>query len=122
LEDILVCLESITPRIAPEHPEDVSNVATGIARANQIGRHQRTRVDHRVVWPVVALIEDDRDRVELVARRLHPDPLEHTLAPMGLERHAVDEDLGYGLQREWRVVVAGAVDLSVHRREADREP
>jgi hypothetical protein len=85
----------------------------------EVAGHERARIDHRVVRTVVALVEDNR--VERVAAGLHPDPFENVLASVILERESVDEDLGHGLKRERRFVVADALKLAVRRDQGDGE-
>ena len=80
---------------------------------------ERSRVDHRIVRAVVALVEDDG--VESVAARLHPYPLQNAVPSASLKCQAVDEHLGDGLHGERSVVIASVKDLAVCGREADGE-
>ena len=119
LDDVRVHRQVVVAGVDAHRRHDALGLLGGVAAAHEVARHERARVDHRVVGPVVALVEDDR--VERVAARLDPDVAQDLLAPVVLERQRVREDLRDRLQREERLLVAGPEEHAVDRRQADAE-
>lgn len=58
------------------------------------------------------------DRIEAATRRLAADPPPDLIALLA-QRQRQGEHLGYALDRERLVAVAGAVDVPIHRGECD---
>src|SRR5215217_9712231 len=108
----------LSPAHARMTPSSRSSLRSPLA-PHQVGRHQRARVDHRVVRTVVSLVE--HDRVERVATGLDADPSKDILPPVVGQRERIGEHLGDRLKRERPVMVTLAVQLAVDRCQADRE-
>ena len=115
----LVDLQAVVARARPHDAEQPLDLALAARAVHEVGGHQRARVDHRVVRPVVALVEDDR--VERVAAGLDAHAGQDVLLGVVGERERVGEHLGDRLERERPVVVALAEHLAADRRQADRE-
>lgn len=120
LANVLVYLQILVPGVAPEDPWYAFEVLRRVVALHEVGRRERSRVDHRIVRAVIALVEDDG--VERVAARLYPDSLENVVASVSLQSHTVDEHLGDGLEGERSVVVSNAKEFAICGSEADGEP
>ena len=79
----------------------------------------RAGVHHRVERAVVGLVE--ADRIEALAGGLYANMPQHRLPPQPVERVAVDERLGDGLDGEALRRVADMIDGAVHRGDGDAE-
>ena len=118
-EDRVVDVEVATGEAA-ETAEQAGHPLRVVLAPQQVGGGDRAGVDHRVEGPVTDGVE--HDRVERLAGGLDADALEHALAPVVLERQAVDERLRDRLQREQAVGVADVEALALGGDHADREP
>src|ERR687898_520047 len=116
-ESTLVHLQSLVPGVASESVQYECILLRSVPALYEVGRHERPRINHRIVWTVVPLVENNG--VERVATRLHPHSLQNVVASAGFQSQAVDEHLRDGLEGEWPVVVASVVDLAVRCRKAD---
>jgi hypothetical protein len=86
---------------------------------DQFGGGDRAGIDHRVERAAVRHVQ--RHRIEAVARRLDPDLGEDGVAPMLLQRVAVDEGLGDRLDGEGMIRIANRMDRAVHGGDGDAE-
>ena len=74
-------------------------------------------IDHRIEWPIVLLIENDR--VESFAGRFDSNFAQDVIDAVIFEREAVDKRLGYGLNRKQMSRIACFIDLTIGSRECD---
>ena len=115
-----VHLEAVVAGVAAQGRQHPVELLAGVPAADEIRRHERPRVDHRVVGPVVALVE--LDRVERVAAGLHADPRQYALAALVLQGEPVGEHLGHRLEGEGHLVVADVLRVAVDGDDRDGEP
>ena len=92
----------------------------GVAGADQAGSGYRPRIHHPVQRPTTLPVQ--RDRVERLSGRLHPDPRPHRRLPEVVEDQRVRQRLADPLHREGNPAVADLVDDAIQRRRRDPEP